>query len=240
MSLWTAGSTGRRNTGVHVGPPIPIPQRLSENPEFRSRLVAHSFLRAPHWGDSGAWLSTRVRPTIAECEGVANVSGLVHLAQRALYSQGYGKDVDLGYSSQRRPVGKRGLESMRRKARRAYLCSCGIVSIIIVFTALDARLHQTGTDFHRRFADARPEAASAEVDATIERCTRSESHAMVLAGFCVGSLMTTRRCLCVPLLTPIVSDRLGTLARLRIAVQPGVQRVGLLLSLLARCFDLAQ
>ena len=36
--------------------PIPIPQRLSENPEFRSRLVAHSFLGAPHWGDSGVWL----------------------------------------------------------------------------------------------------------------------------------------------------------------------------------------
>ena len=52
-------------------------QRLSENPEFRSRLVAHSFLGAPHWGDSGVWLSTRVRPTIAECEGVANVSVLI-------------------------------------------------------------------------------------------------------------------------------------------------------------------
>ena len=28
-------------------------QRLSENPEFPARLVAHSFLGAPHWGDSG-------------------------------------------------------------------------------------------------------------------------------------------------------------------------------------------
>ena len=46
-------------------------QRYSKYPELCAHLVAHSFLRAPHSGESTeGQLSTRVRPTIAECGGV--------------------------------------------------------------------------------------------------------------------------------------------------------------------------
>ena len=40
------------------------------------RALGRTFIfEGAHWGDSGVWLITRVRPTIAECEGVTNVSG---------------------------------------------------------------------------------------------------------------------------------------------------------------------
>ena len=74
MSLWTAGS------------PVDATQAfMSAHPSrflsgfLKTRIsfaLGRTFvLEGAPLGDSGVWLITRVRPTIAECEGVANVSG---------------------------------------------------------------------------------------------------------------------------------------------------------------------
>ena len=70
LALMSDTLISRSGSRVGKAPSYERPHTPAEYRKFAVRSVAHSLLGAPHWGDSRVWLMTRVRPTIAECEGL--------------------------------------------------------------------------------------------------------------------------------------------------------------------------